>query len=278
MERVQALQDQLVDSVANLDQDQQWLSFLDFLSQRHSYSFNNSLLIAKQMPQASIVAAKAFWWKHGYKIRKGQKGLAILVPLVVRGESDAANDNADKEREEDSTQVFFKVGYVWDVSQMEPCEGRDVTPINLLRTPAGVEDATGLFDQLAALANVRGLTVERQAFEGTTNGYFIPASNSIVVNAERSPMGQALTLLHETAHSLMHADIEDYNLHRGICEVEAESVTYVVAKALHLDVSNYSTTYVAGWAKGDTDAIKNVSTNVREVAINLLEQLAPLEG
>lgn len=277
MERVKALQDQLIDSVANLDQDHEWLRFLDFLSQRHEYSFNNTLLISKQMPQASFVAAKAFWWKHGYKIRKGQKGLAILVPLVVTHASDAPSDNAKAEREEDGTQVYFKVGYVWDVSQMEPCEDRDVTPINRLRTPAGVEDVTGLFDQLAELATASGITVERQAFEGTTNGYFVPATNSIVINAERSPMGQALTLLHETAHSLMHTDIEEYIRHRGVSEVEAESVTYVVAKALQLDVSNYSTTYVAGWAEGDTNVIKDVSANVREAALALLEQLAPLE-
>lgn len=270
--RVEQLHEQLVGAVDDLATDTGWLRYLDFMSGRHQYSPNNSLLIAIQKPDATIVAAKSYWWQHGYKIRKGQKGIAILCPVIGRRKDDTDEDT------EKSALRGFRVGYVWDVTQMEPREGVDVTAISHLRTSAGVPDATGLFDRLTCYLATQGITVERKRIGGGVNGYFVAATKQIVVDPDRSELAQAFTLLHETAHSIMHAEIDDYQLHRGRYEVEAESVTYVVAKALGMDVTDYSVTYVAGWADGEQDTVKKAAEAVQKVALDLLEVLDPIQS
>ncbi|MBY4576286.1 hypothetical protein ACN94_22660 [Gordonia paraffinivorans] len=123
-----------------------------------------------------------------------------------------------------------------------------------------------------------GWTVTREPIPGGINGYTTTDGTSrIVIDADLAPAQAAKTMIHETAHALMHRDIDpaEYIAHRGRCEVEAESVAYIVAGMLGLDTSDYSIGYIASWAEGDPQVVAETASNVLEVARRIAAALGP---
>jgi antirestriction protein ArdC len=167
--------------------------YLDTMSRFHGYSFNNVALIMAQRPEATMVAGFNRWKEMGRFVRKGEKGMKILVPHKVK----VATNDAD---EEHYSIRSFGVGMVFDVSQT------DGTP---LPEPPGVAELTGqdersthVTDQLTQFLFREGITLSR-ADTGTAKGYYAPRRHEIVLSRDIRGDQEAKTLTHETAHYLV---------------------------------------------------------------------------
>lgn len=265
-ERLHALQAQLVDQVARLTTSDDWEAMLATAARFHNYSPNNVLLILMQRPDATKVAGYRTWLSLGRHVRKGEKGIAILAPCRYSVEQ----ANGDKV----SVLRGFKVEHVFDISQTDGDDLCDVRPVLL------DGDVPAIWSALVAQCEAAGYTVERGDCHGGANGVTNPLTRTVRVRSDVSLAQATKTLLHELAHiKCGHVDsMLDYALHRGICEVEAESVAYVVAAATGFDTGSYSLPYVAGWAGGDVDKVRKTADKVVRVAHTILSTLEGVES
>jgi hypothetical protein len=200
------------------------------------------------------VAGYRRWQTLGRQVRKGQQGIAILAPCVQR--SRPVDDQEEVERPE-VVRILrgFRVAHVWDVSQTDGDPLPDVTPVLL----AG-EAPVGLWDSLAAQVAEVGYKLLRGEC-GTANGRTDYLTRTVTVRDDVDDAQAAKTLVHELAHVWLH-DPEDGIHHRGIAEVEAESVAYIVCHAAGLVSDDYSLPYVAGWAGGDPAMVRTTAERV----------------
>ena len=240
-ERAQKALDRLGEGVRAVYDSERWESWLRSLSRFHDYSLGNTILIAMQMPNATHVASFRSWKRDFNRyVRKGEKGIEILVPMLVK---DGDEDDTDVERRR---LVGFRVGHVFDVSQT------DGEPL-----PTLVDEVAGDVERYAAILDaVRIVSAYPVEFVGDlpegTNGFF--RRGELVAIREGMTEGQTVkTALHELAHSRLHDGDPEGMPDRAMREVQAESVAYAVSAALGLDTSGYSFGYVASWAAGRTD-------------------------
>ena len=227
------LLDTLAEGVQALTGSHRWRSHLEVQSRFHRYSFNNTLLIGAQDPDATLVAGFASWKKLGRSVRKGERAIWILAPMVGRRHPDP--DGQERQR-----LLGFRPVAVFDVAQTDGDELPEVC-----RNLQG-DDPRACFDALAGRAVEWGYSVQLTELGGTTNGDCTHALRRIRVEARNRPAQQAKTLAHELAHALLH----DGPVDRARAELEAESTAFVVCRTLGLDTGDYSFGYVACWAGG----------------------------
>ena len=248
-----------------------WSEYLKFLSHFHRYSFNNLILIIFQFPQATMCASYRTWKQLGRFVRKGEKGIEILVPILAR--VTASPDSCKLEEEADGRMavqgpvtdgdhkdantssyklVGFKIGHTFDVSQTE---GAPIpNPIDM--TLAG--DDQGVYAALAAFAkenlhiDVELIESDNPNWGGACNYDMEGRPTRILVASNRSPLFRAQTLAHELAHALLHSD-KDYRAHtpRSRIECEAESVSFCIMHHFGLDVGEVAFGYLAHWGDGE---------------------------
>jgi len=222
----------------------------------HTYSFNNSLLIAMQCPDASrILGYRAWQQKFGRQVRKGEKAIRILAPCRVKvGEAERATGIESAFRV-----VGFKWASVFDVSQTE---GPDLPELDY-RPLEG--EAPDLADQLCAVAMASGLEIRREALSGGMHGYLRRSENLIAIDTACSGAMAAKVLAHELGHAFdpwLIENPDDYSAHRGDCEAVAESVAFVVCSAFGLDAGPSAVGYVASWTEGDADRVRDLAERI----------------
>lgn len=271
-EKLAALHDRLAEQVAALRTGPDWRAALATAARFHTYSFGNTLLIAAQRPDAAAVAGYAAWQALGRHVDKGQKGIAILAPVIHRSNRPAADsDSAEPGRAPNGAEqlepgaddsaasrgsgrpVGFRVAYVWDVAQTS---GQPLPETPAPQLLAG-QAPDGLWDALAQVAVDRGFTVTR-AGTGPANGITNFGTRTVTVRPDLDDAQAVKTLAHELGHVLLHDrtvdDVDDtatsVQLCRGVKEVEAESVAYLIAAAHGLSTEQYTFPYVTGWAAG----------------------------
>jgi antirestriction protein ArdC len=266
-ERLREAHDRLVAAVEQLVTGVDWLSFLDTARTFRAYSLNNVLLIFAQRPDATRVAGYQAWRSLGRQVRRGEQGIAILVPCTYRHDS----DTSDAEPEPGTRRVLrgFKVAHVFDVSQTDG-DPLPEPPVRLLDGP----ESSGLTDRLAELVRAEQFDFvlgpmpsgHEQAL-GVTDY----VSRTVTVRRNVSPAQQAKTTAHELAHVLLHGD--GTRASREVCEVEAESVAYLVCGTNGLSTDAYSLGYVASWASGDLDTVRATAERVTACAARILDAL-----
>lgn len=248
--------------VRGLTESGKWQAYLDTQSKFHSYSFGNALLIALQNPDATRVAGYRKWQELGRQVRKGERGLSILAP-IIRTQRDESGDK-DKDRK---YVAGFTTASVFDVSQTE---GEPLPEIAPLLTGVAAE---GQFQSLFDVADSFGFRVEKQELSGGTNGYCSHVEKLIVVESRNDEVQQVKTLAHELGHALLHEEGSD--LPREQKEIEAESVAYVVSNALGIDSGQYSFGYLTSWAHGDPETVekqlKDSGQRIQKAAHRIIE-------
>ena len=215
---------------------------------------NNQLLILLQAPQATRIAGFRRWQSLGRQVRKGEKGIAILAPCLYRptktdtaGEehSTSTTDNSDGETTgpRSAGQLRgMRVAHVFDLSQTDGEPLPELTPVPLTG-PAPAAMWAALAEQVGA----HGYRIERGDCRGA-NGYTDPAARLVRVRADVEKGMAARVLAHELAHiECGHCEHGGYSC-RGRCEVEAESVAWLISAHFGLDTGAYTLPYVAGWA------------------------------
>lgn len=232
----------------------QWRRWLDVASKFHNYSFNNTVLLMAQNPDATQVGGYNLWQELGRQVIKGQKGLSILAPVTRKmqdGPADAADPAAPPPAASPSSVgqerpprrvVGFRPAYVWDITQASG----DPLPAPPTPTLLAGHAPDGLWDALAAQCRDRGFTVARRPIGGDDgpNGYTAYATREVVIRTGVDDAQAVKTLAHELGHVLMHdpAGFQAGQTRgcRGEVEVEAESLAYLVAAEHGLDTSSYT--------------------------------------
>lgn len=240
----------LIDALDTVAADGSWGDYLRFLNSFHQYSPFNRMLIYVQNPDATHVmgfgnkAGTSGWKSLGRHVRRGEKGIQILAPLV-RTEKDETGKVVDR------FIYGFRTVSVFDVSQTDG----EPLPQNPASTTLLTGDHDG-FDTLAAYAESIGFTVERGDCHGA-NGYTDFSTQTIRVRDDVDTAQAVKTMAHELGHALLHRDTaERHVMCRGTAEVEAESVAFLVADRLGLDTSDYTFGYISEWATATKHADK----------------------
>ena len=268
--KVEALRAELDNGVANLSSDAEWHEFMDTMSKFHRYSMNNQLLIHLQCPEATHVAGFNKWKKDfSRQVMKGQKAIAIIAPMT-RTKTDP---NGAPVLGPTGKPVKEMCGWtstsVFDISQTE---GKDL-PSDL--QSFSEEPPAGFAEDLTALIEAEGFTVNYEEIKGGAHGFTRPSDKTVVIDTSHSAGSQAKTLAHELGHiKAGHLDrTGEYHQGAGGCrgemEVEAESIAYVLCRAngMSTEITRSSSTYLDSWSRKDTESItrtaKNVSTTVK---------------
>ena len=283
-EKLADLHEQITEGVAALVDSDAWRAMLDTAARFHSYSLGNLLLIALQAPTATRVAGFRTWQSLGRQVRKGEHGIAILAPCTYRpkrtseAQEDGSESRAQATPENEGAAASaparrqvrgFRRAFVFDIAQTDGEPLPDVAT-TLLTGQAPAE----LWDTLAAQVARHGYRLERGQCRGA-NGYTDPTSGTVRVRDDVDDAQAVRTLAHELAHiECGHVEnLPTYATCRGRCEVEAESVAYVVTAAAGMDASGYSLAYVAQWAGGDPGTVRQAAETVTKAARSILRHL-----
>ena len=269
-ERLEEMHERLVAKTDALVTSEGWMEYLAFAARFRQYSFNNTLLILLQCPTATRVASYRKWLEVGRQVEKGQKGLQIFAPMTRKRE--------DASTGEERTYVSgFRLVSVFDVSQTS---GDDLPEDPARPVLLDGEAPAGLIDALIAIVTDNGYTFRYGPSEHGENGYTRPSDKVVQVTEGLSAAQTAKTLIHETAHMLLHCDdkvlTQDAILHRNVAEVEAESVAYIVSEVHGLPTETYSVPYVAGWSNGKTEVIAATADRVLKTAKAILAKTEPV--
>ncbi len=251
----------LEQGVRELAQSQEWQRYLRYQSRFHRYSANNVLLIAAQCPDATQVASFGAWRAMGRAVRRGERAIWILAPILVR-----ARD------ERDATELRgFRPVPVFDVSQTEG----SVLPAPCV--PLAGASGAEHYDALVAVARSWDFSVLDHDFVGGVHGDCDHRVRRLRVERRDPPSQRVKTLAHELAHGFLHAQV----VSRAEAELEAESVAFVVCHALGIDSGCYSFGYLATWAGGGDSAVvalRAAAGRIERAARAILDALAGLDG
>ena len=259
-DRLAQIHEQLLGAVAELRSGEDWAQMLAVQARFHRYSWGNCLLIRAACPEATHVAGYRTWQGLGRQVRRGERGIAILAPVVVgEQESDAESEGHERRR----AVRGFRVSFVFDVSQTEGEELVEVKPA-VLEGDAPAQ----LYERLATQVLGAGYRLDR-ADCSPANGQTDFLARTVTVRPDLEGAQAAKTLCHELAHVLLHAELAGSALDGGACrgraEVEAESVAYVVCATAGMDSGAYSFPYVARWA-ADLSVVADTATRVTACA------------
>jgi hypothetical protein len=291
---------QLEAAVAGLVSGADWMAAVEFAARFRSRSFGNTLLIAAQHrdayeqgrvaePFPTYVAGFRQWQGLGRSVARGQSGYMIYAPVTGRLASARPADpgswrrlgRGEQPRPGEtvrSRMVGVKPAYVFDVSQTtgEPLREQPRPVLLEGQAPAG------LWNGLAAQVSGRGfrlMAAPDAASLGGANGVSDFTARTVAVRADMDDAARVKTLAHELGHlALDHAGRGAAGMHRGIGEVEAESVALMVCTAFGMDTSTYTVPYVASWSSSVTgqspgEVVRATGERVRATALKILEQL-----
>ena len=286
-EKLKEITDRLEQGITELFDSERYKEYLRVMSKFHNYSFNNTLLIAMQKPDASLVAGFSAW-KNNFErnVMKGQKGIKIIAPspFKVKQEMQKIDPHTQKPvigkdgkpvtEEKEITIPAYKVVTVFDVSQTDGKELPDIA----------VDELTGDVDRykdfFAALEKTSPVPIAFEKIEGGSHGYYHLADKRIALNEGMSELQTLKTAIHEIAHAKLH-DIDlnapkdgQPRVDRNTREVEAESVAYTVCQHYGLDTSDYSFGYVAGWSSGrELAELKSSLETIRSAAAEIINSI-----
>lgn len=293
------LHEHLVSSVETLVTGEEWKRAMEFAAHFRSRSFSNTLLIWWQhdtayrrglvpAPFPSYVAGFKQWQTLGRHVVAGQKGYMVFAPVNARFASSSPADPSSWRRLNRNERprpgelvrprmVGVRPAYVWDVSQTDGAPLPDRPTPRLLSGEA----PTGLWDGLAALVRDDGFSLSMAPDAttlGSANGMTDFGSRVVTVRGNMDAAARVKTLVHELAHIRMHEPNADALSHRGIGEVEAESVALMIGAAHCMDTSAYTIPYVSTWAasvpgKTAVEVVQSTGERVRRAAVAILDQL-----
>lgn len=275
-ERIEELRKDIETGVKELRNSGTWQRYLDYMGRFHHYSWNNILLMLMQSNgNSSLVAGFRQWQTRGRVVRKGEHGMKIFGFSTRTVKDEDGNPKLD-ENGDPIQKVWYPILTVFDVSQTDPID-KETDPIEQMK-PSELEgaDALGLVGRMTAWLESKHWRVGHESMGRDVKGYTtMDGSRRIMLNAKNSPRQDAKTILHETAHMLLHQGLPEgeYGRHRGIYETEAESVAYVVAKYMGMDTGEYSIRYVAGWSDADPKLVRSTAEHVRKAADEIITAL-----
>ena len=284
-DKVKEITDKLENGIKELFDSEKYKTFLSTMAKFYHYSYNNSLLIMFQKPDATAIAGYTDWIKkfHRY-VRKGEKGIKILAPAPYKkdvevpvldgnGNNVIGADGKKLTRTEEIKVPAFKVTTVFDVSQTEG----EPLPSITEQLKGDIAEYEKFF---AALKEISPVPIAFENIQTGANGYYHLEEKRIAIQDDMSELQTIKTAIHEIAHAKLHAlpDKEDEKsdpdvekIDRNTKEVQAESISYTVCQRFGLDTSDYSFGYIAGWSSGrDIKELKKSLKTIRQTAAEII--------
>ena len=285
--KINEITDRLEQGVVELFESDRYKEYLKVMSKFYEYSLNNTVLIAMQKPDATLVAGYNTWKKvYGRHVKKDEKGIRILAPSPYKirhkvekkdpqtGKTMLDKDGKPVTEEKEITIPAFKVVSVFDVSQTE---GRELPSISVNELTGNVEKYEDFY---TALEKTSPVPICFEKIEGTAHGYYHLEDKRIVIQKDMSELQTLKTVIHEIAHAKLHdTDLKapkdtQKQLDRRTREVQAESVAYTVCQHYNLDTSDYSFGYVAGWSGGrDLAELRGSLETIRKAAAEIISSI-----
>ena len=284
-DQLKEITERLEQGVKDIFTSEMYTKYLLTMSKFHNYSFNNTLLIAMQRPDATLVAGYNAWKnKFNRYVKKGEKGIQIIAPAPVKEREEREKIDKDtgltvlNESGEPEIEVVerviprFRVTTVFDYAQTD---GEPLPTLEVNELTARVRDYTLLKE---AIEQVSPVPIRFGEIEGNAKGYYSHMDKEICVRADMGESQTIKTMIHEVAHAMLHDS--DQMKQRGeekdqlTKETEAESIAFTVCSALGIDTSDYSFPYVASWASGkELKELKDSMDTIRLTAADFLEKL-----
>jgi len=284
-QQVREITDKLEQGIKELFESERFKEYLRTMSKFYNYSFNNTLLIAMQKPEATYVAGYTSWQRNfDRQVMKGEKGIKILAPAPYKAQEEREKIDpvtqkpvigADGKAVTETVEVLrpaFKVVSVFDVSQTD---GKELPDIIVDELKGTVENYEAFFD---ALRQESPVPISFEDIPGGAKGFFSPVESRIAIQEGMSEIQTVKTAIHEIAHAKLHAVKPDEKAapedkkDRHTKEVEAESVAYTVCQRYGIETSDYSFGYIAGWSSGkETKELKSSLDTIRKTAAEMIE-------
>ena len=273
----------LESGVEELFTSNRYQEFLKTMAKFHNYSFNNTMLIAMQRPDATLVTSYKNWQSMGRQVMKGEKGITIIAPAPYKKMKEKevldenqrpimGSDGKPKTEQVEVTVPHFKAVTVFDIAQTS---GEPIQTLAPELLTAAVQD----FDSfMQAIQKISPVPIRFDEIDDNANGYYHNADKEIVIKKGLSESQTLKTAIHETVHAKLHdreimesLGVEKDRLTK---EVEAESVAYCVCSSFGLDTSDYSFPYIAGWSSSrEMKEMKASMDVIRKTAGEMIDQL-----
>lgn len=273
----------LESGVEELFTSNRYQEFLKTMAKFHNYSFNNTMLIAMQRPDATLVTSYKNWQSMGRQVMKGEKGITIIAPAPYKKMKEKevldenqrpimGTDGKPKTEQVEVTVPHFKAVTVFDIAQTS---GEPIQTLAPELLTAAVQD----FDSfMQAIQKISPVPIRFDEIDGNANGYYHNADKEIVIKKGLSESQTLKTAIHETVHAKLHDKeiMESLGVEKDRLtkEVEAESVAYCVCSSFGLDASDYSFPYIAGWSSSrEMKEMKASMDVIRKTAGEMIDQL-----
>lgn len=282
-QQMKEITERLEQGVKELFTSEMYTEYLKTMSQFHNYSFNNTLLIAMQKPDATLVAGYQAWQKKFKRqVKKGEKGIQIIAPAPIREKEEI--EKFDPETNEpilrpdgqpETEEVVhiiprFRIATVFDVSQTYG------EPLPELETPELMGNVENYEVFMQALREISPVPIRFDEIESGAKGYYSTMNKETVIQQGMSEMQTMKTGIHETTHAKLHDReiMEELGEKKNQMtkEVEAESVAYTVCQYFGLDTSDYSFPYIAGWSSSvDMKELRASMDTIRKTAGEMID-------
>ena len=284
-EQMKEITERLEQGVQELFTSEKYTEYLKTMSQFHNYSFNNTMLIALQKPEATLVAGYGAWnKKFNRQVKRGEKGIQIIAPTPIRQKEEIEKfdpvtnepvlrpDGQPETEEIEHIIPRFRVATVFDVSQTYG------DPLPELDAPELMGSVENYPIFMEAVKNVSPVPMRYAEIEGESKGYYSNTEKEIVIQDGMSELQTMKTAVHEATHAMCHdRDIMEElgeKKDRMTKEVEAESVAFTVCSFFGLDTSSYSFPYLAGWSSGrDMKELRSSMDFIRKTAGSFIDSM-----
>lgn len=282
-QQMKEITERLGQGVKELFTSEMYTEYLKTMSQFHNYSFNNTLLIAMQKPDATLVAGYQAWQKKFKRqVKRGEKGIQIIAPAPIREKEEIEKidpetnepilrpDGQPETEEVVHTIPRFRVATVFDVSQTYG------EPLPELETPELMGSVENYEIFMQALREIAPVPIRFDEIESGAKGYYSNTNKEIVIQSGMSESQTMKTGIHETTHAKLHDReiMEELGEKKNQMtrEVEAESVAYTVCQYFGLDTSDYSFPYIAGWSSSvEMKELRTSVDTIRKTAGEMID-------
>lgn len=275
---IKELTDKLETGIKEVFESNRYREYLSAMQKFHAYSYNNSLLIHLQKPEASYVAGYKTWETLDRHVRKGEKGITIFAPCPYKtkkaveviddktGQFKRDSQGKPVTEEKEIQYASFRAVSIFDISQTE---GRPL-PELAEELKGEIPDYKVLMDSIREVAPV---PIRFESWDKSKKGHYDLTNKEIVIKSGMSDLQTVKTAIHEMAHSILHKD-QAHIKDSATMEVQAESTAFIVCQHLGLDTSDYSFGYLAGWSSDkELPELKSSLQTIQRTSHEVIENL-----
>ena len=238
--------------------------YLSAMGRFHNYSFGNIMLIARQKPDATNVAGLRTWNSLGRFVKRGEKGIMILAPMIGHKKADIVAEATEDAKQSQEQLYGFRAVYVFDISQTE---GKDLPTLTEVQG-----DVSGYRERLVKFVESRGITLDYSEKIAPAKG--LSHGGKITLLSGMQPAEEFSTLAHEIGHEMLHRGERRTLTTKQVRETEAEAVAFVVCQAIGLETGSAAADYIQLW-HGDANLLRESLEAVQQTAAMILGGIAP---